>query len=245
VSRAVRTPSPADTDLRVNLTAAPGAPPILIALMGNQNFESEVLRAFEVGYRGEVSHRLILDAAAFYNRYSNLMSLEPGSPAFETDPAPPHLLLPLRLVNRMTGDTYGVEVAAKWQVTDTWRLSLAYTWFKARAHLDPGSGDTTSKAAMEGDNPGHQAQVLSRLDLPKRFELDASLYYVGKLPNLDVPAYTRLDVRLGWRPLKDVELSLAAQNLTDKRHLEFAADSSGLQGSEVPRSVYGKVTWKF
>lgn len=244
-SRAVRMPALIDTDLRAYLAAAPGAPPNLIALLGNPDFKSEELTAFEMGYRSEVSHHLTLDVAGFYNRYRNLGTQDPGIPSFEADPAPPHLLIPLRFGNSMSGDTYGLEVAARWQVTDKWRLSPAYTWFKARARLDPGSGDTTSQAVMEGGNPSHQVQILSRLDLPNRLELDASLYYVGKLPDLGVPAYTRLDVRLGWRPRKDVELSLTAQNLTDNRHAEFAVDSSGTRGGEVPRSVYGKITWRF
>lgn len=245
VSRAVRMPALIDTDLRVYLVAAPGTPPNLIALQGNPDFKSEVLTAYEMGYRGEVSRHLTLDVAGFYNRYRNLGTQEPGIPTFEADPAPPHLLIPLRFGNSMSGDTCGLEFAAKWQVTDKWRLSPAYTWFKARAHLDPTSGDTTSQAAIEGGSPSHQVQILSRLDLPNRFELDASLYYVGKLADLGVPAYTRLDVRLGWRPRKDMELSLMGQNLTDKRHAEFPLDSSGIRGGEVPRSVYGKITLRF
>lgn len=245
VSRAVRMPALVDNDIRVILAAAPGAPPSLIALLGNPDFKSEELTAFEMGYRGEVSRQFTLDVAGFYNRYHNLGTSDLGIPSIETEPTPPHLLIPLRFGNSMSGDTYGLEFAAKWQVTDKWRLSPAYTWFKARAHLDPTSGDMVSQAAMEGGSPGHQVQILSRLDLPNRFELDASLYYVGKLPDLGVPAYIRLDVRLGWRPRKDVELSLTAQNLTDNRHAEFAVDSSGTRGGEVPRSVYGKITWRF
>lgn len=244
-SRAVRMPALNDTDIRVNIAAVPGALPSVIALLGNPDFKSEKMLAFEMGYRSEISHRLTLDAALFYNRYRDLATLEPGIPSFETDPAPPHLLIPLRFGNRMHGDAYGVEVATKWQVTNTWRLSPAYTWFKARMHLDPISGDTTSVAAIEGGSPGHQAQILSRLDLPNRFELDGALYYVSKLPDLGVPSYTRFDLRLGWQPRKDVELSLVAQNLIESRHAEFVTDNSGTRASEVPRTVYGKITWRF
>jgi iron complex outermembrane receptor protein len=50
-----------------------------------------------------------------------------------------------------------------------------------------------------------------------------------------VPAYTALDLRLGWKPAPDTELSLSAWNLLDEEHVEFG---SGSTRSEVERSVY-------
>ena len=60
-----------------------------------------------------------------------------------------------------------------------------------------------------------------------------------------VPAYTRLDARLGWHVREGVELSLGLQNLLDNRHPEFNGVDAGVIPSQVRRSIYGKVTWKF
>jgi len=55
-----------------------------------------------------------------------------------------------------------------------------------------------------------------------------------------------VDARLGWRPRPGLELSVAAQNLFDDRHPEFASEGNlNIHTTESPRSVYGKVTWRF
>jgi len=58
ISRAVRTPSRADDDMRAVIQAlppgmvSPAAPAAFVTVMGNRDFESEELLAFELGYRG-------------------------------------------------------------------------------------------------------------------------------------------------------------------------------------------------
>jgi iron complex outermembrane receptor protein len=53
-----------------------------------------------------------------------------------------------------------------------------------------------------------------------------------------------MDLRVGWKPHKSVELSVTGQNLLDGQHLETLQE---LYPStiEVPRGVIGKVTWAF
>ena len=65
------------------------------------------------------------------------------------------------------------------------------------------------------------------------------------LPELSVPGYTRVDTRIGWRPNRRLGLDLVLQNLLDDRHLEFFAFDLGIQPTEVRRSLYGKMTWRF
>jgi iron complex outermembrane receptor protein len=82
------------------------------------------------------------------------------------------------------------------------------------------------------------------LNLPGKLEFDSALYYVDAIPNFDIPAYLRLDLRLGWHPVRNLDLSLVLQNLLEDRHREFET-ISGMQATEIPRSVYAKVTWRF
>ena len=81
------------------------------------------------------------------------------------------------------------------------------------------------------------------MNLPFELEFDTSLYWVQGLRSQPVGDYTRLDLRLGWRPLEQLELSLVGQNLTESRHEEFENGLFSLR-SQVPRSVYAKVTWR-
>jgi iron complex outermembrane receptor protein len=97
----------------------------------------------------------------------------------------------------------------------------------------------------EDRDPEHQFQIHSILALPRNFELDTSLYHISRLATDGVPAYTRVDARLGWHARENVELSLAVQNLLDNRHPEFAGDGTGVLTGEVKRAAYGKFTWRF
>jgi iron complex outermembrane receptor protein len=59
-----------------------------------------------------------------------------------------------------------------------------------------------------------------------------------------MPAYARLDIRLGYKPGPHWQLSLAGQNLLQARHLEGMPDL--ITGySYVNRGVYLKSTWQF
>jgi iron complex outermembrane receptor protein len=55
-----------------------------------------------------------------------------------------------------------------------------------------------------------------------------------------VPSYVAVDARYAWRVRPELEVSLTAQNLFDKRHPEFGAAATR---SEIERGVFLKVRW--
>ena len=70
----------------------------------------------------------------------------------------------------------------------------------------------------EGETPCNQASLRSSWDLGRSTELDLWLRYVDEMPARDVPAYTEMDLRFGWRPTESLELSIVGRNLLDDRH---------------------------
>jgi iron complex outermembrane receptor protein len=239
ISRAVRTPSEAEENIALTQVNSPGSP---ITIYGNRNFESEELMAYEIGYRVQPCTNLSLDLTAFYNVYHNLRSEEFGpSP---TQP-PTVLSFPLHLDNKLRGDTYGVEFAPAWQVTEWWRLQPAYTLLKMEIRQNPDSTDPVSVNAIKGQSPQQQFSLRSAMDLPGRVSLDGTLRYVDRLPGFNINSYFALDLRLAWMPHKNLELAVVGQNLISPRHAEFFPTFINSQKTEVPRSVYGKVTWRF
>ncbi|MBI3849398.1 MAG: TonB-dependent receptor [Verrucomicrobia bacterium] len=237
VSRAVRTPSRAENDVRLN---QPGPfPGTVTSILGSRAFESEELLAYELGYRVRPHERLSFDMAAFYNDYDKLRSFEPGAPV----PGVP-VIIPLTVNNLLEGETYGVEFSPTWQATDWWRLQAAYSWLSIQLHNRPGSADPISHGA-EGRSPQHQFFVRSLMDLTRHWELDGEVRYVDGLPNLKISSYVVMDVRLAWRPNKNLELAVVGQNLLDNRHSEFAPTLLRTQATAVENSVYFKVTWRF
>ncbi|WP_420906394.1 TonB-dependent receptor plug domain-containing protein [Candidatus Magnetaquiglobus chichijimensis] len=232
VSHAVRIPSSVDQDFR--LTVPLGA--VNLALRGNPEIEPEKLLAHELGYRFQPRGDLSLEIAAFYNRYDHLISLENLAPL----PTPPTLRQ--FYANKGEGTTYGLETAVDWRVSDTWHLTASHAWLKMNLDVVDGSTDTTTTASAN-DIPRHQWQLRSRLDLPHDLELDSALFHATRIRNLAIPATTRLDLRIGWRPTASLTLSLAGQNLLDDRHPEFTAQM--VTPSEMPRAFLASAAWRF
>ena len=220
VSRAVRAPSRIDRDFY-----APGQPPYF--LVGNPDFDSEVLKAFEVGYKSQPTSELTTSISTFYNVYDKLRSLEAGPPFY--------------LANGLDGRTYGVEAEAACQVARSWRLSAGYTFLRLILDAEPTSTDTQSEK-QEGDSPRHQAFARSSFTLPHDVSLDAAVRFVDELPNQGVPSSTVCDARLAWQPTQALEIAVMGQGLFDSRHPEFGMPSTR---REIGRSIYGKVLCRF
>ena len=247
VSRAIETPSREEANARINKAAFVRADGTtrLVSEFGNPRLPAEAVLANEFGYRAQLSRRLSLDLATFYNVYANLHTDERGVPFFEDSPPPRHRVLPIFLANNMHGETHGMEIAPKWNVTGRWTLSTGYTQLQTHLHVDPSSKDSSLPKEEAGSSPRHQLHLRSYLNLPHDLEFDTAVYYVSHLSNFGVPAYTRLDCRLGWRPTESVEITIAGQNLLDKRHPEFGSTRQFANATLVKRSVYGKLTWRF
>ncbi|MBI1747846.1 MAG: TonB-dependent receptor [Acidobacteria bacterium] len=244
VARAVRTPSRTDWDQRrINSSRIDSDGLLRLSVsLGNRNFKSETLLAYEVGYRVQPRPRLALDIATFFNRYDDLHTNKRGDSYIEEFPLPRHRVAPRYAFNNLRGTTSGVEFVVSWNATAHWKLSSSYSWLGMALHIkDPAQG--TQGESAEGNSPKHQAQIRSYLSLPRHIEFDTTLYYVDRLSNQDVPRYTRLDARLGWRLIDKLEASLGLQNALDDRHPEFS--NRNARASQVKRSIYGKLTWRF
>jgi len=264
VSRAVRTPSRADEEIEIlisaNAASLPVGPGLTVPFTlaatanGNDDFDSEELTAFELGYRFHPAQRVSLDIASFFNRYQGLRTAEIGdiSPSTQeilANPgaflANPVVELPLVFDNKLDGTTYGIEVAASWQVTDWWRLLGTYSGIQIDMDPDKDSTDTGTGDTIEGSTPTHMATLRSQMDLPGNLELDGSVFWMENLPALSVPSHVGVDLRIGWKPVDHLELALVGRNLQETRHQEFGGTTLIRSAAKIDRSIYGKVTWTY
>jgi len=251
VSRAVRTPALTEEGLRLNEgVVPPGAPPfysplpVVEAIFGSNQFQSEDLLAYEVGYRIQVASTFSADIATFYNNYTNLRSAEPGTPFPEGSPVPTDVVVPFIASNKMGGGTYGAELFADWGVFPKWRLQGSYSYLQMDIKKNQDSLDPTPDNP-DGQSPRHQWYVRSSLDLPKHIEQDVTLRYVSSLPSLEIPSYYSLDANISWRPIALLEFSIGGQNLLNDQHIEFVPEFINTIPTVVSRSVRGSITWRF
>jgi iron complex outermembrane receptor protein len=205
----------------------PAQPPFLLA--GGPDFRSEVANVYTVGYRSQPSPRLSYSLAVSRHDYDHLRS-------FEQRPSGQFVI-----GNEMEGDATSVEAWGVVQMTEYWRLSAGGAWLDQNLRLKDGSTDPLGVRGA-GNDPEHHWIVRSSLDLPGGLELDASVRHVAELPNPQVPAYTAVDARLGWRPNDRFELSLTGQNLFDERHVEFGTAATA---SQIEREFRVAVRWMF
>jgi iron complex outermembrane receptor protein len=232
VSRAVRTPSRIDHDL------SEGTPPYFVLLKGGSDFESETVVAYELGYRAQLGEKASASISAYYNEYNDVRSTS----------YTPVTIVPFVFANNLEGDTHGFEFTADYQAASWWRLHAGYDLLLENIGVKPGETDIND-ALNETADPEHQFSVRSSMDLPKNVDLDAMLRWVDTLHTNSgavvgtVPSYFELNLRIGWRPTKRLELSLVGDNLLHDHHPEYGFPDPTRE--EISRSVYGKVAWSY
>lgn len=223
VSRAVRTPARIDRDFVLYLI------PNLPLIAGNDSFISEKMVAYELGWRLQPLKNLSLSLATFYNVYDDIRSAEPGPPPFG---------FPITFRNGVKGRTYGMELSATHQITSWCKLRGGYSFLKKKLSVKADSKDLNGGTA-ESDDPENQFLIQSSIDLPHRVEFGTVIRYISKLSKPEVAAYTGLDMQVGWKLNKIIELNIVSQNLLDNHHPEFVPSSPSSR--EIERSFYGKI----
>lgn len=219
VARAVRTPSRIDVDYYIPTFPVPDTQP---SVAGGPSFVSEKVIAYETGYKTQPFEKLSLSIATFCNKYYDLYSVEvlPGK-------------LTYQIQNGVEGYSLGAEFSGSYRMSDVWRLRGGYTYFHKKIDNKPGRVYDYSDL---GNDPRHQCLLQSVLNLPKGFQLDLIMRYVGMLPKPYIADYFTFDLRMAWQ-YKQLEFAVAGQNLAQKDHLEGPL-------TRIPRSIYGRLTWR-
>jgi iron complex outermembrane receptor protein len=220
VSRAVREPAVVEFE-----TTTPGQ------ITGNSNLQSEELVAYEMGYRVQPIDELSIDVSAFYNNYTNLIEAYtvPGSfiPTYE---------------QFQNAQTYGIEPSFTAQVQPWWKLSGSYSLLSFHTdNSDIPAGNTSVGPILQNTDPTNEFSLRSSFDLPNNVDIDLGGRYVDKIAGAN--GYYAVDVRVGWRPTSNWEISVVGQNLLSSNHIENP-NSFG-NTTYVGPEVYGKVVFKF
>jgi iron complex outermembrane recepter protein len=204
VSRAIRSATPFDRDVVEYLAGTR-------FLVGGEQFQSEKLTAYELGVRGQINPRFSYSLSGYYNVYEDLRSIEIAGD---------NSILPLHWGNGMEGRTYGIELWGNYQPTPIWRISFGLGQEHEDLRFEPGSSGLLG-VSQAGDDPSHQADLRSLLNITSNLTLNADLRYVGAIPQPSMPGYTELDLSLGWRVSQRWRIALSGSNLLHARHQEY------------------------
>ncbi|MGB5491306.1 MAG: TonB-dependent receptor [Woeseiaceae bacterium] len=258
VSRAVRMPSRGEKGGRVTTSILPpGQPdfplpvPTVVLINGNPDMLSENIFAVEAGYRLR-NRGFLLDAAVFYNQFSDLRSLSLGGPTCEPSGASPlldpaclftstHVVQPLLISNGDGYDAMGVELWVSKQVSERWRLQGGYTYFRT---TESASGTALQLGVVE-DSPDHQLSLRSSTDINDSLEFDVMLRWVDELKAQQIDAYAALDLRLAWAPIPSLSVAAVAKNLIAGDHMEFMSELIDLAPVQIESSGFVELRWQF
>jgi iron complex outermembrane receptor protein len=220
VSRAVRSPSRLDAELTTRTT------------VGNEDFTSERVMAYELGYRVAPNDSLSLALSGFHNRYSDVRSVNQTSPQ-----------TPLFFANDQSATSHGVELSALWSVADWWRVRGGWTWMNKDFRATSAQVSPISPP-FEAQDPDAQLLLQSNVDITSNIEFDVIARYVGEIPasllNPRIAPYATADIRLAWRT-GHWELAAIGRNLGGS-HPEFV---SPVAPFEIPSSVQGRLTFSW
>jgi iron complex outermembrane receptor protein len=202
VSRAVRTPSRIERDLRI-----PG-------LILDGDMESEELLAYELGYRAQPTENVSFSANLFYNVYEGIRTIDFTPPG----------TLPVEYGNNMDGEIYGLELWGDAALTDAWRISAGLTL--QQDDLEPGPLSVDFNGT--GHDPGYQVFVRTDVGIAPNWTFSLDARAIDEvLPTID--QYVELNTRLGWRISEEVEVALSGRNLLDDAHPESFDEGELLQ----------------
>ncbi len=244
ISRAVRLPSRASDDLRLTSSSGIGADgvPFQTVITGDRGVEAEDLLSYEAGVRQEVTRNLRFDLSAFINSYSNLLAFDQGAPSVNPRGGRPAVIVPLTFVNEGSARTVGGEFVGDLRVLESWRLQGTYSYINvAEGHFN----ETAARPSLASRNPQHQFSLRSLLTLPGDIELDSQLRYVDRIPAYDIKGYIDLNFRVGWRPTKELDLSVFVENLFHTEKREYQSNFVNFPAAEIQRAIVGRATWRW
>lgn len=242
ISRAVRTPSGSEGADVFGVVAGPplvGPDGGLYAptIVGNGHPRSEVLVAYESGYRIQPVSQLSVDLAVFFNDYSQVIDVAFDHPPHFV-PGNPIGVAEMPFSNLTSARTYGGEISVTFSASDHWRLvggySLLASHFSGPVSVNP--------SEQEQGAPKHQSFLRTSWDLGRRASFDAQIRSASKLQ--DVPSYVTGDARVAYRVMDKLEIAVVGQNLFDPHHPEQGPAPITVN-SELSRSYHVKAIWRF
>ncbi|MFW2367013.1 MAG: TonB-dependent receptor plug domain-containing protein [Desulforhopalus sp.] len=246
IARAVRTPSILEQKGRLATGVAPtpfGVAPI--AFKGNENFDSEVVVAYEMGYRWQPTSSLSTDFAIFYNDYDDLYSLRPS---LGMDG------ISMNFINGTYGDSHGFEAAVDWKAASWLSMIFTYSYLDSEFTIENDDEVGELNGLFSAATPKHQASLRSSIDIADNMQVNLWLRYVDEISTRStveqfavphpIDEYLLFDANLAWSPIDNLEFMLVGQNLLNSSQLQYSSILY-TPATEIERSVYVKLTYRF
>lgn len=245
-SRAVRTPSRVERDVTTirGVQYVRGIP-VFGILKGSHDYESEILHAWELGFRTRLNSIMNIDLALFYNHYDNLRNYEQGEWEYKFTPPPAHGLAYFYMDNNMKGRSYGGELLLNLKPASWCQFEASYSNVKIKADVELTNLFSEFAKGIEGETPEHQVSLHGVFTLAYSLNLDFGFRFIDRVPTLNLDHYFNLDAQLSWQVNQNLKLSIVGQNLLEKRHTEYLPAYDDILATQIPRGFFARMQLKF
>ncbi|MFD0914267.1 TonB-dependent receptor plug domain-containing protein [Methylophilus luteus] len=252
LARAVRVPTRFDRNVEVGVDYQPaGVLPVAntTVVRADGAFKSEYLNSAELGWRSQWTNKLHTNFNVFSNDYTGLSSYNVSSIDGSTFATQGYVTSYVTPNNNGELRTVGAELSVDWRFRHDWHLQLSETFSHVvsesnqaeEATLIPTS-ITFLRATWEPN-----ARFSTSLDIRRTSDRSSA----AESPHYSRPAYTTIDMRMRWKPVKNIELSLNGRSLNNG--MCNAYEDKGVlldHGTRMfltctPRSLVGEIRWDF
>ena len=202
------------------------------SLLGNQNLNRSPLTDYETGWTGRFLDRAVTaELTGYYMYVQDHMNVDLISD--------PNALPVLQYDNTNTIQLRGMEAALKWRFSPGRSVYANYT----RETVT----DQDHHSLYINTTPKNKFNTGFDVALPESLRLSANAGYkdayladsnTGTAQDV-IPAYWRLDARLGWKAHTNLELFVSGQNLLAPSRREY------IDGLAVPRMIEGGATLRY
>lgn len=212
--------------------------------LSNSALKPEKFKNFEIGAKWDLRHNLALTTALYRLERTNVIVLDP------TDPTSTRTML-------SDGQrSQGFELGLSGNITAAWSVAGGYTYADAKFTADTSA--TQRSGGAVGQVPKHTLALWNRYDFTPAWGAGLGVIHRAKMfaaneqiatpanpiPNVTLPAYTRLDAALFYKVSKSMQVQLNVENLFNKKYFINANSNNNITPG-APRSVRVALNAKF
>jgi iron complex outermembrane receptor protein len=221
-----------DPELVAQGKAAIAAEKVLVPFAPKE-FKPETVEAFELGYRGLVSKKLLVDAYAFINNHSNFIGnvtlLQAKSGPQKLDPNDSTKYYGPQLGNPATRDVYIATVNLDGTIkVFGWGIGTEYAFYK-RYMLNTNVSYNTVTDAPAGfrtyfNSPSYRVNigisndnVYRNLGFNVAYRYQSPVFWQSAFGDMDIPDITTVDAMVSYKvPTAKLSFKIGATNLLNK-----------------------------
>ena len=216
----------------------------LVRQIGDGRAQTEHVKTYEIGARVRPTEKSLIEVAAFKTIYKGVP--DTWQDRNLANPLIPQAIVPEYLTNVLNGKGDGFEASFRIEANPNLTFKGSYTYLHQN-YVDYPIADGETRWTVISNreqDPKSRFHAGVSWNPVRSLELDANLYFYGPFRDNNVTGHHRLDLRAGWKPSDELEISFVGQDLMNLKHRENE-DNSMQYSSLIQQRWYVQATYLY